>query len=51
MGLRELNLVSNKKGFNKLLRSLLGMEADAFVIFEPFLEKNLACSQVLVCPI
>jgi len=28
----------NKKGFDKLFRSLLGVESDVLVVFEPFFE-------------
>ena len=41
MGLRKFNLVANKKGLDKLLRSLLRVKSDVFVIFESFFEQHL----------
>ena len=40
MGLREFNLMANKKSFDKPLRSLLGLESDVFVIFERFFDSS-----------
>jgi hypothetical protein len=38
VGLREFNLARNKKGFDKLLGTLLGVESDVFVVFRPSFE-------------